>query len=351
MRFAARTFFSVILSALCFPVITFAQPAALAELFSSFGCGNCHGPDSAYEVYLSKHPGVVLINYHNTTADPQDEFFQESKSAGSQDRDFLYGGGSAQSDPAASIDGYTAGSIESSWENATNTALANTLPATITASVGYGPGGIDTIHFTVSGGPAGKQVAYYVALKESKIFYANNLAYGNPPDSLWNDIFRAMIPSNGSSAFGLGGTHNFTEIFDPTQYPFTGVEQNMTAVIFVQDKAASASNSYQIEGLDTVSLASSSAVFETTTSYDQLIFPENPLSSTGSFRFSLAKAGNVQISAYDMLGREVRSLVSGTMPSGEMTVELNGTSLPTGVYVARMTVDGHTVDQKEFVTR
>jgi hypothetical protein len=44
----------------------------------------------------------------------------------------------------------------------------------------------------------------------------------------------------------------------------------------------------------------------------------------------------VQLTVYDMLGREVATLVNQTQPSGVYTVEFNGSNLASGIYVYKL---------------
>ena len=329
------------------PMTALAQPTALAELFCNINCSNCTTPDNTYDKYLSSHPDVALIKYHNSTTDPQDPFYTFSKPA-SQDRDVLYGGSGGQNDPSASIDGITAGSEESQWESYTNLSLAHPLPG-ITSSVSQGPNGIDTISFTVTGSSS-IQVVAYVAIKESQIYYVNSEGYGRPPGDLWNDVFRTMLPTpTGSTPFSFSGTHRFSVIYDPSQYLYSGNEQNMTAVVFVQDQKSTSGNNYQVEAIDTIPLAPTAGVIATTTPTNRLILPANPLSAQSEFSFSLVAAGDVQLSLFDLLGRQVRTLVSGMMPSGQTTVNMTGASLAPGCYIARLVVNGQDADHAKFI--
>ncbi len=321
----------------------------LAELFSNVNCGNCPVPDNMYENYVNSHSNVAVINYHNSTTDPQDPFYLASLPA-SQQRDVFYGGSGGLSDPTAYIDGVFAGSTEGTWETYSNAAVGKAIP--ITPIVSHGPAGIDTITFSVTGASP-IQVNAYVAITESQIYFGNNKSYGNPPDSLWNNIFRTMLIPAGGTNFNLNGTNTFSVIYDSSAQRFAGNLQNMQAVVFVQDVSPttpSNNNSHQVEAIGVVSLGSPSAVTAQNASATRLIIPDNPLSPQGEFRLELASPGHVQVTVYDMLGRKIRTLVDGTMPAGETTVDMNGTTLPSGAYLAQLSVDGLVVDQQKFVS-
>ena len=339
---------------LLLPISAAAQPTALAELFRNFGCNNCEPPDSAYGYYLSKHPGVVLINYHNSIPYQEDPFYKASASSVNVRNQFY----SVQANPTAFIDGVFAGNSQASepqWENNTTGAIALSSHLSPISNISISQNnGVDSIHFTVNGS-SNTQVRYYVAIKESKIAQANNDqgGYGLPPGGLWNDVFRTMLPNgNGSTPFTLSGSHSFVEAYDPSKYFYQGVPENMTAVIFVQDVnpvPGVTPTSYQVEAIDTIPLSSSSAVAEAAPISSRLSVSSNPLGLRGHIGFELPNAAHVQISESDMLGRNVRTLFDGEAPSGQTSIEMSSSLIPPGCYIIRMSVDGNIVDVEKFV--
>jgi hypothetical protein len=62
----------------------------------------------------------------------------------------------------------------------------------------------------------------------------------------------------------------------------------------------------------------------------------NPFNPTTSLRFSIPASGLVVIKVYDMLGREVTTLVNEEMQIGTYTVSWNATQVASGVYYCRM---------------
>ncbi|MBI5727087.1 MAG: T9SS type A sorting domain-containing protein, partial [Ignavibacteriales bacterium] len=62
----------------------------------------------------------------------------------------------------------------------------------------------------------------------------------------------------------------------------------------------------------------------------------NPFNPVTTINYQLPKAGIVTLKIYDMLGKEVKVLVSQYKESGKYTAEFNGASLASGVYVYRL---------------
>src|SRR5262245_42170809 len=77
----------------------------------------------------------------------------------------------------------------------------------------------------------------------------------------------------------------------------------------------------------------------------------NPAGAPVLLRFSLPGAATVDLAIYDVMGRPVRQLVSGSQPEGERAFvwdlqDERGHPVRPGLYFARLTVDGHAYSQK-----
>lgn len=59
----------------------------------------------------------------------------------------------------------------------------------------------------------------------------------------------------------------------------------------------------------------------------------NPFNPSTRISFTLPQAGDVTLKVYDMLGREVASLVSGNMPMGSHSVNFDASGLSSGIYL------------------
>jgi hypothetical protein len=70
----------------------------------------------------------------------------------------------------------------------------------------------------------------------------------------------------------------------------------------------------------------------------------NPFNPTTHFNIEIPKTAEVNITVYDVLGRQVTTILSGQQSAGYMTVEwdgrdAHGQQAPTGIYFVRMNAD------------
>ena len=74
----------------------------------------------------------------------------------------------------------------------------------------------------------------------------------------------------------------------------------------------------------------------------------NPFNPTTKIKFALPKAGLVSLKVYDMLGREVQTLVNQQLNAGEFIADFDGANLSSGTYFYRLQV-GDFVEIKKMV--
>ena len=65
----------------------------------------------------------------------------------------------------------------------------------------------------------------------------------------------------------------------------------------------------------------------------------NPFNPTTTIKYQIPSSGNVTIKVYDILGNEVAKLVDGYMETGKYEVEFDASSLASGVYIYRLSVN------------
>jgi hypothetical protein len=62
----------------------------------------------------------------------------------------------------------------------------------------------------------------------------------------------------------------------------------------------------------------------------------NPFNPVTTIAYTLASTGNVKLIVYDILGREVKTLVNEVQQQGSYTVSFNASGLASGVYFYRI---------------
>jgi hypothetical protein len=77
----------------------------------------------------------------------------------------------------------------------------------------------------------------------------------------------------------------------------------------------------------------------------------NPFNPGTQISFGLPKSGNVRLVVYDMLGREVKTLINEHKEAGSYTVDFNASSLSSGVYVYKLTVNDFTEAKKMLLSK
>lgn len=87
---------------------------------------------------------------------------------------------------------------------------------------------------------------------------------------------------------------------------------------------------------------------EIPSSYSLMQNYPNPFNPTTSITFAMPVAGNVELKVYDLLGKEVASLVSGNFIAGTHVVPFDASALASGVYIYKITA-GSFIDSKKMV--
>jgi hypothetical protein len=77
----------------------------------------------------------------------------------------------------------------------------------------------------------------------------------------------------------------------------------------------------------------------------------NPFNGVSDFEFRIADFSHVSLKIYDLLGREVATLVNGTLEPGTYTRQWNAGDIASGVYFYKLTADATTRVKKLVVNR
>lgn len=77
----------------------------------------------------------------------------------------------------------------------------------------------------------------------------------------------------------------------------------------------------------------------------------NPFNPVTNIDYNIGKDANVTIKVYDILGKEICTLLNSFKKRGFYTVKFNAANLPSGIYFYRLSVDGYTELKKLIVLK
>jgi len=83
-------------------------------------------------------------------------------------------------------------------------------------------------------------------------------------------------------------------------------------------------------------------------SYDLFQNYPNPFNSSTVIKYSLPKSGNVEIKLYDVLGKEIISLINEYKQAGYYSINFNASTLPSGIYFYRIKA-GDFINTKKLI--
>jgi hypothetical protein len=76
-------------------------------------------------------------------------------------------------------------------------------------------------------------------------------------------------------------------------------------------------------------------------------FP-NPFNPTTTIEYSVPEAGNIHLTVHDLLGKEIATLVNGYFEAGVYTIQFDGSSLSSGIYIYKLQAEGSS-SGKQFI--
>jgi hypothetical protein len=140
-------------------------------------------------------------------------------------------------------------------------------------------------------------------------------------------------------------------------YPFTQRNGSTAYTIMISDATSNPDGSYSAVTCNaTLKPYSSTSTTVETSSGSPADFSlsqnyPNPFNPTTTIGYSIQSRGNVTLKVYDVLGREVKTLVNELQNPGFHTVNLDGGNLPSGVYFYRIVAGGYTSVRKMLLLK
>lgn len=87
---------------------------------------------------------------------------------------------------------------------------------------------------------------------------------------------------------------------------------------------------------------------ETPAEYELFQNYPNPFNPNTKIRFKIPDAGYVSLIIYDLLGREVKTIVNNKLNAGVYEISFDASGFSSGTYIYRLIIDGKSIDTKKM---
>ena len=160
-------------------------------------------------------------------------------------------------------------------------------------------------------------------------------------------IVYALVNSEDVAGFGITDENGSFAIEELAPGSYTLVVNKVNFVSPASAKASSVFNSAIDANVPpataflTISPVVFTAVAEEGSSTSGFVLEQNypnPFNPTTNFAFRISNFGFISLKVFDVLGREVASLVQGQKEAGSYSVQWNASDLPSGIYLYRLSV-------------
>ncbi|MBI5464874.1 MAG: T9SS type A sorting domain-containing protein [Ignavibacteriales bacterium] len=146
----------------------------------------------------------------------------------------------------------------------------------------------------------------------------------------------------------MTGSHNWSSNAENSNNENTLIiKSNRIANLYLQEF----SSRYTEAGGTDILLGVSRVGNEVPTSFSISQNYPNPFNPTTAISFQLSADSRVLLTVYDLLGREVATLVNREMAAGTYRVSFDGTKLSSGVYIYTFTAGGFSESKKMVLLR
>ncbi len=316
----------------------------LVEIFTSTTCAPCFAADDFYfNQWLPNYGGadqIITLAYHVWWPTPGNDPMYLANTAPVQTRVTYYQGASAYA-PRAYIDGFIDGTSNyPNWPGAVEPRFLDPSPVSITLTGTRNGNTLNlnaSIHADVAVNSSNWRVHWIMT--ESEINQPQNSGSGYVPFTHhW--VHRSMTPDASGSAITIsqGQTVDIPKVITMGG---TWIPNNCKVIVFVQnntDKKVQNAEVINVDAMTGVGEAGS----ETPRTFSLAQNYPNPFNPTTTVNYSVSSQSFVSIKVFNLLGEEVRTLVSSLNEPGNHVAEWDATdnkgkSVPSGVYLYTMT--------------
>lgn len=313
----------------------------LVEMFTNSHCSVCPGAHSAINAYAATSSNAARVRYiyYHTTFPYSDDQLSLANTTEPNARNTYYNG--PTSTPNTFFDGTNQGRTYSSFAANLDARMSISSPLEIKL---IGSKKQDSVSIaaviTQSAVIAQTDLVIHFVLVEDVTYTGRN---GVSPQ---NYVMRKMLTPPGGESFTP--ELNSTKLVLKNNVTANVTDKNkMGVVVFIQ--SASTKEIFQSEYIASSALLG--VEDHTVTSPSDFTLHQNypnPFNPSTAISFSLPRAGFVSLKVYDLLGKEVATIVSGSLLSGPHTYRFSAREhqLSSGIYFYSLEAGGRTFVRK-----
>ena len=334
----------ILLFILFLSTVTFAgEKKVLVEIFTNAHCPLCPPAHSALDQYLQTANGsnIEYIYYHMAFPYNTDELYKHNPTD-SQNKNTFYG--SYTSTPKAFFNGIRKGNNYSSWGGELDALVAEQSKIDLSVSGNTGENSFTiTAKVTKTADLSESDLTINYVVVENINNYTGRNGISNHKNVMRKIVNPVGDPFeiNLNETKELSATINFNEAWN---------KDNLKIIVFVQSNSTkevfqSSSIGYNelgITGIKSNNLIATKFVLEQN-------YP-NPFNPTTTIQYSIPIQGVsekfVTLKVYDVLGKEIATLVNKNQAPGNYTLNWNASNQPNGVYLYTLTVGSFSKTRK-----
>jgi hypothetical protein len=180
-----------------------------------------------------------------------------------------------------------------------------------------------------------------------KLSNNNSSQTGNNPLLVWGPYPSSSITVQAYKVYRKVGSGNFNLIHtnNESQFEYTDTDyyiptsggsqlQYYIKALFVTEELSQPTNTVTTNGIITLKEISGANAFV----YKNILNPNypNPFNPTTKISYSIKEEGLVMLKVYDILGKEIATLINENKPAGNYDAEFNASQLPSGMYIYKL---------------
>jgi thiol-disulfide isomerase/thioredoxin len=334
-----NNFIKIFLITLFLSNIFYAQEErkTLVEIFTNSHCPLCPPGHNALESYDQNSPNAEKISYivYHMIYPYSDDVLYRDNEDDSDGRDLYYG--PFGSTPKAFFDGMIQQNNYSSWGSLLDQKVGVASPLKINLTGTKGSGNINiNAEITRSGNIAGTDLVIHFVVVEN-IFYQ-----GRNGITLHRNVMRSMVTSPNGESFTIGENET-KQVQKSINLSGNWIPDSLGVVVFIQNN--STKEVYQSDYISYSELELTGVDIDTQIPSEYSLeqnYP-NPFNPSTRITYSILKPGFVSIKVYNVLGKEITTLVNEVKQEGKHVVDFNSESIPgsltAGVYFYKLETD------------